>query len=295
MGEGFIGILAGLGMGLTISILGAGGSIFIVPVLILLFTVEVEVATGTSLAVVFAAAFTGAVGHGIHGHVRGRVVVLLGGAALLGALLGPSLQPLVSRAVSGRLFACALAIAAYRMLRDADKEVKERTEVSTVWLFVLGVLVGVVNGFLGVGGGFIILPVLLWGARLELRDAIGTSLAVIAASCAGGVIGHAVQGHISLDLIITVGLGATLGAVLGAPLCGKIPERPIRVAFGILAALLAIYLFACGWQRPDVSASSPYSGVMPLQRQTLGESRSWYGALARSKLGPTLIERKVQE
>jgi uncharacterized membrane protein YfcA len=236
------GIAAGAVMGLLISTLGAGGSVFIVPVLLFLFEEPLESATGTSLAVVFAAAAVGAIGHARRGTVNLRVVMLFGGASMVGALAGSFMHELAPESARLFLFGVALAIAAYRMLWGPPTG-RAPPDPRAVRLVPLGLLLGVFTGFLGVGGGFLIVPALIWGARLQLHQAIGTSLAIIAMASSTAAIGHLSQGHVSPPLLLSVGSGALLGAALGAPLSGRLPEAPLRRVFGVMAALVAVRFF----------------------------------------------------
>ncbi|MGQ0505735.1 MAG: sulfite exporter TauE/SafE family protein [Myxococcaceae bacterium] len=239
------GVLAGAAMGLTISVLGAGGSLFIVPVLIFLFHEPVTRATGTSLAVVFAAALVGTVGHWRKGNVAPRVAVLFGVSAMAGAFLGAQLHPLASERASHLFFAIALVVAAVRMAKGNPPDVQADDAPPSVMLLIpLGICAGVMTGFLGVGGGFLIVPILVFLARMHVRQAIGTSLAVIALSSVSGAVGYALQGEVSGTLMLSIGGGAVAGAVLGAPLSGRIAERPLRLLFAAMAALLAVRFLA---------------------------------------------------
>lgn len=85
-------------------------------------------------------------------------------------------------------------------------------------------------------------PALTWAARLPLRKAIGTSLAVIALSCLSGAVSHAIAGNVNPLLLATGGGGAAIGALVGAPLSGKLPEKPLRLAFALFAFALAVYM-----------------------------------------------------
>jgi uncharacterized membrane protein YfcA len=236
------GFAAGVGVGLILSVLGAGGSMFIVPVLVYAMHLPVSEATGTALAVVCSAAAVGAYGHWKKGNLDLKVTVPFGGAAIAGAFVGALLHSLVADRILLGLFAGTLFIAAARMA--LGNEDRARTgEPPKLWLLLtLGLGIGVFSGFLGVGGGFVIVPALTWGAKLPLRPAIGTSLAVISMSCLSGAIGHAIQGHVSPLLLATVGSGGVLGAFAGAPLSGKIPEKPLRLAFAVLVLCLGIYM-----------------------------------------------------
>ena len=227
-------------MGLVLSVLGAGGSMFIVPVLVFVLDSPVSEATGTSLLIVGAAALVAAVAHGRKGNVNVRIAAIFGAAAMAGALGGAALHPLVSARVSMGLFAALLFVAAARMVWG-KAEVRLGAAKLEV-LVPLGLAIGVLSGFLGVGGGFLIVPVLSWGAGLTVKQAIGTSLAVIAASSLVGAVGHAAQGQLTVGLLATVGTGAVIGALAGAPLSGRLPERPLRLGFAGLAVAVGLYM-----------------------------------------------------
>jgi uncharacterized membrane protein YfcA len=237
-----IGFLAGLATGLVLSVLGAGGSMFIVPVLVFVLHSPVSEATGTSLAIVGAAALAAAIGHWRKGNIDPKVAMLFGGAAVAGAVAGAALHALVSARTLTALFAVVLFIGAARMIwgRPADPAVVRAPRA--VILLPLGAAIGVLSGFLGVGGGFVIVPALSWGAGLSVRQAIGTSLVVIAVSSLAGAVSYAVQGQLSSGILVTVGAGAVLGALAGTPLSGKLPDRPLRLGFAALAVAVGIYM-----------------------------------------------------
>ena len=238
-----IGFVAGLAVGAVLTVLGAGGSLFIVPVLVFLLKVPVAQATGTSLAIVGAAAAAGAIGHARSGHIIPKVAVLFGGAAALGALVGSSLHGMVSERTLTILFAAILFVAAARMLmrRPADGESRP---AQVAVLIPLGGAIGVLSGFLGVGGGFLMVPALSGAAGLSVKQSIGTSLAVIAVSSLVGSVGHALHGQLSAWIILSVGGGAVLGALAATPLTGKLPERPLRIGFAVLAVIVGVVMLA---------------------------------------------------
>lgn len=224
-----------------LSVLGAGGSIFVVPALIYGLHTTASEATGTSLLVVGGASLVGAVGHWRRGHVHLRVAAVFSVAAMLGAVGGTSLHALATDRVLTTLFAIILFVAAARMAFGKTVDVAE-AEPRIAILVPLGLGIGVVSGFLGVGGGFLILPALSLGARLPVRLAIGTSLVVIAASSLTGAATHAAHGLLRFDVLASVGSGALLGALAGAPLAGKIPERPLKRGFSVLAVCVGAYM-----------------------------------------------------
>lgn len=229
-------------MGLVLSVLGAGGSMFIVPVLVFVLRSPVSEATGTSLLIVGAAALAAAFGHWRKGNIVPKVAVLFGGASVVGAVGGSALHALVSPRVLTALFAAILFVAAARMIWGEPVDPKEAHEPRAAVLLPLGAAIGVLSGFLGVGGGFLIVPTLSWGAGLTVRQAIGTSLAVIGVSSLAGAVSHAAQGQLSGGVLLTVGGGAVIGALAGAPLSGKLPDRPLRLGFAALAVAVGIYM-----------------------------------------------------
>jgi uncharacterized membrane protein YfcA len=238
------GLLAGAAMGLVISALGAGGSIFIVPVFLYLFHEPVAVATGTSLAVVGAGALVGAVMHYRRGNVRLRVALAFSAGSMVAAPVGAAAHALVPDRVAVGLFSLVLVAAAARMVMGTPTPRPAGGEHRLTLLVPLGVGVGLLCGFLGVGGGFLILPALVVLAHLPLKQAVGTSLAVIALTSITGSIGYAAKGLVSADLLISVGGGAMLGALAGAPLGAMLPERPVRLVFAAVAATVALYMLA---------------------------------------------------
>lgn len=236
------GLAAGSAMGLVISALGAGGSLFIVPVLLFFFHEPVAVATGTSLAVVSAAAAVGALSHARRGNVKLKVALAFGAASMATAPLGAFLHPLISDRASVGLFAAVLVAAGARMLLGAPAPHESPKDHKLLTLLPLGAAVGLLTGFLGVGGGFVIVPALTWGARLSVKHAVGTSLCIIAVTSLTGASGYAAKGLLSVPLLMSIGAGAMAGALLGAPLSHHLPDKPIRYGFAAMSFAVAIYM-----------------------------------------------------
>lgn len=236
------GLGAGAIMGLLISALGAGGSLFIVPVLLYLFHEPIQSATGTSLAVVFAAAVVGALGHARRGNVKWKVALGFGVASMAAAPLGAVFHTFVPDRVAVGLFAVVLVVAAARIVLGPPAPHESANDHTFARLLPLGGGVGLLTGFLGVGGGFVIVPALTWGARLSIKHAVGTSLTIIALTSATGASSYAWKGFVSVPLLLSVGAGAIAGALVGAPLSGWLPDRPLRYGFAALSACVALYM-----------------------------------------------------
>ncbi len=230
------GFVIGLVMGLVFAVLGAGGGIIAVPVLLLLFSLPLRDATGAGLAIVFAAALTSAVGHARAKRVDWRTLVLLGPSTMLGAVLGAKLNALVPERITAGLFALVLLTATASLFRKKNEQASRAPK----WvLLAAGLVLGVLTGFLGVGGGFLLVPVLVGLAMLPLHRAVATSAALIAlSSLAGGVTAMVTKPEL-IALVLPLAGGAVLGAVLGVPLAGKLPEKKVRVGFAVLSVTVA--------------------------------------------------------
>lgn len=232
-----LAFVVGLILGVVFSLLGAGGGILAVPALLVVFSESMTVATGAGLAVVFAAAVAGSISHGRAKRVDWRVAGLFGVPSIAGAIGGARLHPLVPERVTMGLFALVLLVAVASMLR-ARKE-GAGSVGSTPLLLAVGLGTGVLTGFLGVGGGFLIVPALTVLAGVPLHRAIGTSMAVIAASSLSGAITHLVAGHVPFALVGPMAAGSVLGALVGAPLSARLPEKPLKLGFVLLAVSVA--------------------------------------------------------
>lgn len=231
-----VAFLTGLTMGLVFAVLGAGGGIIAVPVLLVLFKLPLGAATGGGLAIVFAAAVTAAIGHARAKRVDGRVVLLFGPASMLGAVLGAKLNALVAERVTYALFAVVLLLATASLFR---KKKEQPAAAPKGVLLLVGLGLGVLTGFLGVGGGFLMVPALVGLASLPLHRAVGTSTALIAMSSLTGAATTLAQNSALLPLVLPIAAGAVTGALLGVPLSGKLPEKPVRAAFAMLALTVA--------------------------------------------------------
>ncbi|MHB8706599.1 MAG: sulfite exporter TauE/SafE family protein, partial [Coriobacteriia bacterium] len=112
----------------------------------------------------------------------------------------------------------------------------------TTGLVVLGAITGLYSGFLGLGGGFIVVPALVRWFGFDIKRAIGTSLVVVAILAVPGSITHYVLGNVDLALAALLALGVVPGALLGARLTSVAKERTVRIAFAILLLAVAALL-----------------------------------------------------
>jgi uncharacterized membrane protein YfcA len=221
-------------IGLSLGLLGGGGSILAVPVLVYVARVDVHAAIGMSLAVVGTTALVGGLVHARAGRVDLGAAALFGGAGMLGAPLG---------AQATHAAALMLAVGG-RMLRGKAGARPGTPRPHPVAVPAAGFGVGLLTGLLGVGGGFLIVPALTLLSGMPIHAAIGTSLLVIAANSAAGVLGHLRQGEMPLGLTAAFTASAALGALGGVRLASRLDPARLRRAFAVFVILVGLLLLA---------------------------------------------------
>jgi uncharacterized membrane protein YfcA len=242
----------GLLIGLAVGSVGGGGSVLAVPALVYVLQQDVHEATTASLAVVTAAALAGGLGHARESRVCWRHAGAFTAAALPGVVLGTSVGDAASGGALLAGFALIMLAAAYATWRKAEASVPAESSQPAACpplrvprdLFA-GASIGFLTGLLGVGGGFLIVPTLAIALAFTMRTAIGTSLAIITATSLMGVFAHLLVGR-TFDTGVTgaMAVGAILGALGGAAVAGRIPQRVLGRAFALLVTGVAVYLLA---------------------------------------------------
>jgi uncharacterized membrane protein YfcA len=231
-------------IGLSLGLLGGGGSILAVPVLVYVAGVDVHAAIGMSLAVVGATALVGGLVHARAGRVDVRAGALFGLAGVLGAPLGAQATHLVPPRTLMLLFAALMLTVGALMLRRRGPRSSEPARTRRAAVAAAGFGVGLLTGFLGVGGGFLIVPALALLGGLPIHRAVGTSLLVIAASSAAGVLAHLRQGEMPLGLTTAFTASAALGALVGVRMVSTLDPIRLRRAFAVFVILVGLFLLA---------------------------------------------------
>jgi uncharacterized protein len=233
-----LGLALAAAIGLSLGLLGGGGAILTVPVLVYVLGYAPKPAIAMSLVVVGITSLIGATLHWRLGNVRVGMALTFGPFAMAGAFAGAKLSMLLSGGVQLVLLALVMTAAAASMLRRSRNE----TEPSGSWrpaLFVPVALgVGVLTGLVGIGGGFLVVPALVLLARVPMRQAVGTSLLVIAMNTASGLVGY--LGAVDLDWSVVAGFTATavVGALAGTALVSHVPQAALKRGFAILLLLV---------------------------------------------------------
>ncbi len=210
-------MLAGFVTGLAGGLFGVGGGIVLVPMLTAFFALTQHQAHGTSLGAIGATAVAGLVVYGLNGNVAWLPAGVLALASLPAAKLGAKLAARTSRKRLMLAFAVFVVLVAARILWRAPAGSAEHALTGLTGLAAalgVGASVGLLSGFMGVGGGVIAVPALTLLFGMSQQMAQGTSLALILVTAPFGALEHHRQGHVATRLLP----GLTLGALLGAPL-----------------------------------------------------------------------------
>lgn len=237
----------GLVIGLIVGTVGGGGAILALPVLVYVLGEGVGGASTASLIVVAIAAGVGGGALAWRGHVCWRLAFTFSVPAAIGSLGGTIANGAVSPKVLILAFVPVMAIAAGATWQRAGQEqedgIGECPSLQVGRILASGATVGVMTGFFGVGGGFLIVPALTLGLGMNFRRAVATSLVIITVTGLVALASHlAVGAH--LDVPVTVALaGATAaGALLGTSIGQRMPQAVLGRAFATVVALLAVFL-----------------------------------------------------
>ena len=237
-----LALLGAIGIGLSLGLTGAGGSILTLPVLVYLAGIPPREAVGLSLLIVGTAALVGAWQRARAGEVHFKAAGMFVLSGVIGAALGAKLTHLLSPAALMITFAVLMVMVALRMLLPRKSALQPAPECRPLRCLLAGGLVGVLTGFLGVGGGFLLMPALVKFDRLPLRVATGTSLAVITCNSASGFISHLGDAPIPWSLAAVFSALAAVGVLVGGKVASRLPEKTLQRAFAALVLATAAYV-----------------------------------------------------
>lgn len=236
-----IAILLTLGVGVSLGVLGSGGSIVMLPVLVYVAGVDPQAAVGMSLAIVGSTSAVGGVTHFRKGDFHLRAALFFSISGVVGAFFGSKLTHLVPPHVLMLLFAALMTAVGIAMLRWRS-ESRGESECDPIRCLAVGACVGVLTGFLGVGGGFLIVPALVLFAGIETNKAVGSSLAIIAVNSASGLLGHFQQTRFDLRITFTLLAAALAGMFLGGFIADRIPDSTLRKSFAWFVIAVAVVI-----------------------------------------------------
>ena len=249
-------LIGALLIGITIGMLGSGGSTITVPILVYLVGHSAKVSIAESMAIVGIVSMIAAFGYTRAKQVDWQSVWLFGIPGMIGTFVGAWLGGLATDAMQLIVFGIVLLMAAGFMIHRAFFCSKQDNQeeapgpidlVGKVKILLEGLVIGVLTGFVGVGGGFLIVPALVVFAKLPMRLAIGTSLVIVALKSA---IGFAKYQQILLSSGMTVDwqtIGifvaiGVIGSLVGKRINAKLNQRSLQKVFAVFLVLIGCFV-----------------------------------------------------
>lgn len=278
-------------IGLLLGALGGGGSIVTVPVLVYALGLDPKLAIATSLPIVGMTSVVGAVGHWRAGQVQAGPALSFGVLAMLGAYIGARLGVHVPAGLQLTLLGIVMLMAALSMLTSAPRGAvdagPEPSTGTTGLSWRAGSLafgIGTLTGLVGIGGGFLFVPVLVLLAGVPMRSAVGTSLVVIAMNATAGSVGYAGSIPIAWMFVLTFGATASAAAAVGVWVARRTPVRALQQAFGVLLLVVgSVLLFEnVSWQR-SATASIELARRAGICSESMRERAATYLAEYRAR------------
>lgn len=255
-----IGYVASALIGISLGLIGGGGSILTVPVLVYLFRVDAVLATSYSLFIVGATSLVGVIPKFRDGMIDFRTALVFGAPSILAVYLTrhwlvpaiPDVVLTIGTNVITRslflllLFAVLMVAAAFSMIRSnglARSSVERSVRTYNYPVILMeGIVVGVLTGVVGAGGGFLIIPALVLLSGLPMKEAVGTSLLIIAAKSLVGFAGD--WGHFQINWLVLLSITgiAILGIFIGNSLTRKFDGERLKKGFGWFVLITGIYI-----------------------------------------------------
>ena len=243
-----LGVWVGaLFVGLILSLMGSGGSLITVPILVYGLHHAQKAAVAEALAIVVGTSCIAVLPFIRRNMVQWKNVGLIGVPAMAGTYAGASGSRMVSGSVQLLLFSILSFTCAYLMLRKPVKTSADDARVQYWWYGIQGFGVGCVSGLVGVGGGFLLIPILVLSAKLEMRAAVGTCLIILIASSGVGVVKYVSILHehglgVDWPTILVFTAVASLGTRLGKRLSKHLNQAQLQRSFAIFLVIVSCYV-----------------------------------------------------
>ena len=258
-GSALFGFAATILAGATMGLIGGGGSILTVPILVYLLEIPPVLATGYSLFVVGLSALVGSVNYFKLGLVNLKAGTIFAIPAFVGVFLArkylvPALPVEIfnlGNLVVGRdlivmgVFATVMILASVSMIRGGGESEQEgELHFNYPMMALEGLIVGVVTGFVGAGGGFLIIPALVVLAKLPMKQAVGTSLMIIAVKSLFGFLGDLGNQSIDWGFLALFCLLSIIGIYLGTYLSRFVSSAKLKPGFGWFVLIMGLFILA---------------------------------------------------
>ena len=253
------GYLASIFIGISLGLIGGGGSILTVPVLVYLFAVDTVLATAYSLFIVGTTSIVGSFSYFKKELVNMKTAIVFGIPSIISVFLTRAyVVPAIPQEIFNigsftitksillmLLFALLMIFASYSMIKKTKKPTEDKVEKQKFnypVILVEGTVVGILTGLVGAGGGFLIIPALVVLSKLPMKEAVGTSLVIIAAKSLIGFFGESGETVINWVFLLKVTAFAIIGIFIGIALSKKINGAKLKPAFGWFVLVMGIYI-----------------------------------------------------
>ena len=260
----------GFALGIISGLFGVGGGFLSTPLLNILFGFDYTVAIGSSLVNIVGTGAAGTISHYRRGNVKPKAVILIGGGSAIGALIGYAVLDGLQAAfgehytnVMHGLFIVVLGLIAWRVARGKDQAPRSdgffhrlpigpRVDLggghlhglSGPGLVGLGLGGGLLIGAMGIGGGVLFVPILILAVGFTAHQAVGTSLGTMLIGAAVGVVAKGWQGEVDMGIGMSLLVGSSVGAQVGAFICEKLHAKRLKQYFAVLVLLAAVMVAA---------------------------------------------------
>ena len=253
----YLGYFFAIIIGLVMGLIGGGGSILSVPVFVYLFHYDAITATGYSLFVVGITSLFGAGGFMKEKLVNYKTAFLFGIPSILGVLFSRRvILPHLPHYIINKwgivltketflllLFAVLMLISSYKMISKADRSIiRKATDINFTLLISQGLLVGIITGLIGAGGGFLIVPALVMLLKLNMKEAVATSLFIISMNSLIGFGSSMDKLLVDWNFLLIFSALSIAGIIVGVRLAKKIEGKKLRPFFGWFVLIKGIYV-----------------------------------------------------
>lgn len=253
------GYFASIFIGIALGLIGGGGSILTVPVLVYLFSLDVVLATAYSLFIVGATSAVGSFSYFKKGLVNIKTAIVFGipsiaAVFLTRAFIIPAIpneifsvgEFIVTKSILLMLlFAVLMIIASYSMIKrekQVGNEIPQEKQFIYPLILLIGTVIGILTGLVGAGGGFLIIPALVSLVRLKMKEAIGTSLLIIAFNSIFGFVISVPDIMVDWIFLFKILTLAIIGVLAGSYLSRKIDNKKLKPAFGWFVLVMGLYI-----------------------------------------------------
>lgn len=253
-----IGYILAVFVGITLGMLGSGGSILSVPILVYVMGIEPILATAYSLFIIGTTSLVGGIHKAQQKLVDFKKVVLFGIPTVISVfitrkILVPRIPDIIFSTEIFTLhksvlimvvFAIVMIFASFRMIKPLKEIIiSDGKKPNYYKIVLLGILIGLISGFVGAGGGFLIVPTLLFFAKMPMKMAVGTSLFIVSSQSLIGFLGDIMGDQIiDWELLQIFTLASIVGIFIGNFISKKVEDEKLKISFGWFVLAMGIYI-----------------------------------------------------